>query len=191
MFLSTHVPPPIPQSSQTSLSVESAAPSSPAMIESLSRLDSLIRDALGRAVYGDPFSGAGGTSRPWWSWNGDDAIAAGTMAVVFFIAFLVLLTFKLLLSMVMLRYSRNRYAAMRRKEQLVLAGEAERESYDASGKRLGGRGEVEVGEERRRWIYADQTEGLLKGGRGRKAEKPPEGEYKGVFRYEMVAKRIW
>jgi hypothetical protein len=149
----------------------------------------LIRDALGRAVYGDPFS-TNNTRQPWWHWNGDDVIAAITMIVVFFLIFLVLLMVKLLLGMALLRYSRDRYAKMRRKEQLVAAGKTERESYDAPGKRVGGFGHVEVGEERRRWIHADETEGL-KGGRDRKAEKAPEGEYKGVFRYEMVAKRIW
>lgn len=189
MFLSTHVPPPIPQSAQTSLSVESSIPTSPAMMEALSRIDSLLRDALGRAVYGYPYEGVGSKKRPWWEWNSDDAIAAVTMIVVFFIAFLVLLILKLLLGMVLLRYSRYRYTMMRRKEQLVAAGKAERESYDARGKRVGGYGHIEVTEDRRRWIHADRTEGLKS--RERKTEKPSEGEYRGVYRYDMVAKRIW
>ena len=189
MFLATHVPAPFPQSTQTSLSVESALPSSPVVTETLSRIDSLIRDALGRAVYGDPYAGTGSKKRSWWAWNSDDVVAAVTMIVVFFIFFLVLLILKLLLGMVLLRYSRNRYAAMRRKEQLVAAGKAERESYDALGKRIGGYGHIEISEDRRRWIHADPTEGLKP--REKKTEKPPEGEYRGVFRYDMVAKRIW
>jgi len=157
------------------------------MMEALSRIDSLIRDALGRSVYGDPFSDVNATPRSWWSWNSDDGIAALTFVVFFFILFLVLLMVKLVLGMALLRYSRNRYALMRRKEQLVAAGKADRESYDAKGARVGGFGHVEVGEERRRWIHADSTEGL----KGTKEQRPPDWDFKGVFRYEMVAKRIW
>ncbi|KAF9880531.1 eukaryotic membrane protein family [Colletotrichum karsti] len=192
MFLSTRIPTPLPESTQTSLSVESATPSSPVMVAALDRLDTLLRDALGRAVYGYPHGSPTFKARSWWSWTSDDVIAAVTMIVVFFIAFLVLLIIKLLLGMVLLRYSRNRYAKMKRKEHLVAMGQEERESYDAKGKRVGGYGQIEVTEDRRRWIHADDKEGL-KGGKGRvqKQEKPPEGDYNGVYRYEMVAKRIW
>ncbi|KAI8183391.1 Endoplasmic reticulum membrane protein 65 [Colletotrichum sp. SAR 10_86] len=192
MFLSTRIPTPLPESTQTSLSVESATPSSPVMVAALDRLDTLLRDALGRAVYGYPYASPGLKARSWWSWTSDDVIAAVTMIVVFFIAFLVLLVIKLMLGMILLRYSRNRYAKMKRKEHLVATGQEERESYDAKGKRVGGYGHIEVTEDRRRWIHADEKEGL-KGGKGRvqKAEKPPESDYNGVYRYEMVAKRIW
>ena len=196
MFLSTHVPMPIPESTQTSLSEESATPSSPAMIAALNRFDTIIRDSLGRATYGYPY-GSPLNSRPWYAWNSDDFIAALTMVVVFFIVFLVMLILKLLLGMLLLKYARNRYVAMKRKEKAVARGYAERESYDAPGRRVGGRGEVEVGEDRARWIHADKTEGL-RGGKGpggtrvqgEKKEKT-EGDYQGVSRYEMVAKRIW
>lgn len=84
---------------------------------------------------------------------------------------------------------------MRQAEVLAAQGKAEREVYEAKGRRVGGFGHIEVGEERQRWIHADETEGL-KGGKGpsggkRKEEKKPEGEYNGVFRYDMVGKRIW
>ncbi|GKT52362.1 endoplasmic reticulum membrane protein 65 [Colletotrichum spaethianum] len=192
MFLSTRIPTPIPESTQTSLSVESATPSSPVMVAALDRLDTLLRDALGRAVYGYPYGEPSVQSRAWWTWTSDDVIAAVTMIVVFFIAFLVLLITKLLLGMVLLRYSRNRYAKMKRKEHMVATGQEEREVYDATGKRVGGYGHIEVTEDRRRWIHADEKEGL-KGGKGRatKPEKPQEGDYHGVQRYEMIAKRIW
>ncbi|KAF6832304.1 cytomegalovirus gh-receptor family [Colletotrichum plurivorum] len=192
MFLSTRIPTPLPESTQTSLSVESATPSSPVMVAALDRLDTLLRDALGRAVYGYPYGQPSIQSRAWWTWTSDDVIAAVTMVVVFFIAFLVLLIIKLLLGMVLLRYSRNRYANMKRKEHMVATGQEEREGYDAKGKRIGGYGHIEVTEDRRRWIHADEKEGL-KGGKGRqvKTEKPPEGDYNGVYRYEMVTKRIW
>ncbi|KAF4122063.1 Eukaryotic membrane protein family [Geosmithia morbida] len=198
MFLSTHLSMPVPPSTQTSLSEESAVPSSPAMIAALNRFDSLIRDSLGRATYGYPY-GSPLNSRPWYSWTSDDAIAAVTMITFFFIAFLVLLILKLLLGMVLLKYARSRYARMRHKDGLIAANKAERDTYDAKGgRRVGGFGHVEVGEERQRWIHADETEGLpgSKGPGGKKVggderPKPHEEGYNGPFRYEMVAKRIW
>lgn len=165
------------------------------MMAALSRFDALIRDSLGRATYGYPY-GSPLNSRPWYAWTSDDIIAALTMVVVFFIVFLVLLILKLLLGMVLLQYSRNRYAQMKHKESMVSQGKLERESYEASGKRVGGRGEIEVTEDKARWIHADKTEGL-KGSRapgGKKkddGEKKDPGDYMGVARYEMVAKRIW
>ncbi|PCD42079.1 hypothetical protein AU210_004614 [Fusarium oxysporum f. sp. radicis-cucumerinum] len=170
--------------------LESATPSSPAMIAALNRFDSLIRDSLGRATYGYPY-GSPLNSRPWYSWTSDDFIAAVTMVVVFFIAFLVLLILKLLLGMVLLKYSRNRYAKMKRAEHQGRAPE----SFDTpGGRRVGGFGQVEVGEERQRWIHADRNEGL-KGGKGpgkrvEKTEKKKD-DFEKVMRYEMVAKRIW
>ncbi|KAH7161716.1 eukaryotic membrane protein family-domain-containing protein [Dactylonectria macrodidyma] len=196
MFLSTHLPMPMPvESTQTSLTEESAAPSSPAVIAALNRFDTLIRDSLGRATYGYPY-GSPLNSRPWYSWTSDDAIAAVTMIVVFFIAFLVLLILKLLLGMVLLKYSRNRYARMKQAEHLVTVGQAKAPTYETPGsKRVGGFGHVEVGDDRQRWIHADKNEGL-KGGKGPSGTpsvkiKKPEGDYEGVSRYEMVAKRIW
>jgi hypothetical protein len=221
MILATHLPTPLPPSTQTSLIVESATPS-PAMLAALDRLDNLIRNALGRAVYGypyaasdghpadpnatfDPATGTGGAgqnpSPHYQQWtllgfSSDDAIAALTMVVVFLLIFLVLLVVKLLLGMVLLRYARDRYARMKVKEQAVAAGVAEREGFDAKGKRVGGHGEVEVGEDRRRWIFGEDVEGLRKAReRGRKMEEKVERErdkdFGHVIRYEMVARRIW
>lgn len=200
MFLSTHVPMPLLPSTQTSLSEESAVPSSPAMMAALSRFDALLRDSLGRATYGYPY-GSPLNARPWYAWTSDDLIAALTMVVVFFIVFLVLLILKLLLGMLLLQYSRKRYARMKQKEQLVAMGKAERDSYDAPGRRVGGRGDIEVSDDKARWIHADHNEGLKgsKGPGGAKkddkggtaAKKKTDGDYMGVARYEMVAKRIW
>lgn len=114
------------------------------------------------------------------------------MLVVFFIAFLVLLIIKILLGMVLLRYSRNRYHKMKVKEHLISAGQDVPKSYVAEGKRVGGYGHVEVTEDKRRWIHADKDEGLKRKERPEKSEKKqPEGEYQGVQRYEMVTRRIW
>lgn len=210
MFLSTRLPTPSPPSTQTSLSTESATPS-PAMVAALDRLDNLIRNALGRAVHGYPYpDGAtlsenatdqvlpGAASRLWLSlrFTSDDVIAALTMVVVFLLVFLVLLVVKLLLGMLLLRYARDRYARMKIKEHAVAAGQAERESFDAKGKRTGGYGQVEVGDERRRWIFGDDVEGLKKAREKEKraeekAEREKDKDFAGVLRYEMVARRIW
>ncbi|PGG99565.1 hypothetical protein AJ80_09332 [Polytolypa hystricis UAMH7299] len=65
-------------------------------------------------------------------------------------------------------------------------------------KRVGGWGYVEVGDERRTWIYADDPEGLkkLKDRDERDSNNKKKGGggidgIEGVRRYEMVAKRIW
>ncbi|GAO18734.1 hypothetical protein UVI_02047080 [Ustilaginoidea virens] len=193
MFLSTHVPMPPPPSTQTSLSDASAVPSSPAMIVALGRFDALLRDSLGRATYGYPY-GSPLNSRPWYAWTADDLIAALTMVVVFFIIFLLLLIVKLLLGMALLQYARNRYARMKQHERLVALGRGAREGYDASGRRVGGRGDVEVTDDKARWIRADASEGLGSVGgdeAARAGKRPVEGEYMGVARYDMVGKRIW
>lgn len=214
MFLSTRLSPPLPASTHTALTSQSV-PTSPAVTAALERFDALIRDALGRSVYGDPLSMTPKRARPWWHWTGDDAVAALTMLVFFFLVFLVLLMVKLALGMVLLHYSRSRYASMRARENEVARGGMEREEFDAGGVRKGGWGCIEVGPERSAWIGADPSEGLKK----RKKAVPPAEErsteggvngmggreaggrevngvvvdnrFEGVSRYEMVAKRIW
>lgn len=206
MFLAVHMPAPLPSSTQTSLSVESSTPTPPVITAAIERFEHMIRHALGRSVYGledeaasnatMTFTGTGKFS--WFSWSTDDAIALTTLLLVIFIVWLVLLILKLALGMALLKYSRNRYAHMKMKEHAVAAGKAEKESFDAKGKRVGGFGAVEVGDERRGWIYADDPEGLKRAKeRERKMEekrdKGGDGErdLSGVTRYEMVAKRIW
>ncbi|KAI1472779.1 DUF747-domain-containing protein [Daldinia caldariorum] len=193
MFLATHISPPIPTST-TELSVESSTPSSPAMIAALEHLDTLLRNALGRAVYGNPYGSP--ESRSFLAFSSDDAIALLTMIIFFFLTWIVLLIVKLLLGMALLRYSKERYAAMKRKEHAVATGKAERENFSQLGKRIGSWGAVEVGEDRRKWIYEDDKEGLKK---MRERERKTEEKFKEkgddglskVMRYEMVAKRIW
>lgn len=195
MFLATHLPPPMPTST-TELSLESSTPSSAAMIAALDRLDILIRNALGRAVYGDPL--AASQSRPFWTFTSDDGIALLTMVTFFFLAWLVLLVVKLLLGMALLKFARGRYAAVRLQEQAIAAGQEKRESFFQPGKRVGGWGQVEVGDERRKVIYADDPDGLKrmrererKGDQmAKKMEMGDDGLEK-VTRYEMIAKRIW
>ena len=206
MFLATHLPAPLPPSTQTSLSVESATPSSPAITAALDRLDTIIRNALGRAVYGAPSHGdfhenaaegaslASNSFLAWFKWTSDDVIAALTMVVVFLLLFIVLLVVKLLLGMALLRYTRNRYARMKATEHAIATGMAEREPVDIKSKRVGGYGYIELGEERKRWIYADDPDGMRQSkDRERKNERNAEKDkdYSNIMRYEMVAKRIW
>lgn len=240
MFLASYVPMPVPPSTLTSLATAAddvAGSPSPAITASLEHLDKLIKGALGRSIYGDPYANAttgsgrvgagGGTGNKgvshWpWRWSSDDVVAAGTMLVVFFLVFLLALALKLVLGMVLLRISRDRYAAMRAKEAAVAKGQQEREVYDARGsRRIGGYGKVEVGDERRRWIYEDDADGLRKarererktfgdgpGGVGKGAEAsggsggPQAGgggagrgekeiDWNSIVRYEMINKRIW
>lgn len=76
--------------------------------------------------------------------------------------------------------------------------ERERVVTDTGGRRVGGWGVVEVQEDKRRWIYEGDEEGLKglreREERGRrKGEKELQGKsgFGGVRRYDMVAKRIW
>ncbi|KAK7744754.1 hypothetical protein SLS62_010056 [Diatrype stigma] len=214
MFLSTYLPPPIPTSTME-LSVESSTPSSPAMVAALERLDTIIRNALGRSVHGDPLgnnptaSPAGAQAKSFWTLSSDDAIALLTMLLFFFLAWIVLLIIKLVLGMVLLRYARRRYAVMVHKEKMLqhqqdeAAREREREPplSQPGSKRIGAWGATEVGDERRRWLYDDDPDGLRRmRERERKTEEKFREHSKGgaddglarVCRYEMgVSKRIW
>lgn len=195
MFLATHLPPPMPTATMD-LSLESSVPTSAAMLAALDRLDNLLRSALGRAVYGNPVTQQEG--EPSWSFTSDDAVALITMLTFFFLAWLLLLLLKLVLGMALLRYARERYAAVQKREQAHASGEQKRESFFQPGKRVGGWGQVEVGDERRKLLYADDPEGLR-----RMREREKKGEQAGkkmeigddglekVTRYEMIAKRIW
>ncbi|KAI3324114.1 DUF747-domain-containing protein [Xylariaceae sp. AK1471] len=193
MFLATYIPAPIPTST-TELSVESSTPSSPAMVAAFEQLDSLIRHALGRTVYGYPHDSS--EDRPWWVFSSDDVIALLTMLVFFFLAWIVLLIIKLFLGMLLLRYSHRRYAIMKLKEHAIATGKAEHENFSQPGTRVGAFSAVEIGDDRRKWIYEDDPEGLKRmRDRERKTqekfkEKGDDGLAK-VVRYEMVAKRIW
>lgn len=136
--------------------------------------------------------------------------------VLLLTGFIVLLILKLLLGMLLLALARSRYRVMKARESELHAATATangaadhhqnaekqrgREAYSVDGsRRVGGWGVVEVSDDKRRWIYADDPEGLrrLKGkeekeksaaGAGGKGE---ELSLDHVQRYEMVAKRIW
>jgi hypothetical protein len=182
MFLATHLPSPIP-STATELAIESETPVTTAALE---HFDNIIRKALGRSAFGIPDPSASGR---WYLPSADDVIAALTMLTFFLGAFFVLLACKLVLGMLLLKFSRNRYSSMKKREN---------ESYDTAGKRLGGWGMVEVDESKKRWIYDDDLETLQKLKEKERAakEKAEKGNWQGqdfskITRYEMSAKRIW
>lgn len=123
--------------------------------------------------------------------------------VLILTAFILLLILKLLLGMLLLAYARSRYKAMKAREvdapktENGSASTASRREFVIEGsRRVGGWGSVEVNDDKRRWIYADDPEGLrrLKAREERdkeKAAKEGEASMDHVQRYEMVAKRIW
>jgi len=109
------------------------------------------------------------------------------MLVFFLIIYLVLLALKLLLGMILLSFARTRYRKMKMQEQ-------KKQTFDTQGRRVGGWGAVEVDEDKRRWIYEDDPEGLKNlREREAKGKEKAKGEVKldGVDRYMMAAKRIW
>jgi hypothetical protein len=127
--------------------------------------------------------------------------------VLILTAFILLLILKLLLGMLLLAYSRSRYKKMKAREAEQSVHKTEngsatgtaskgREFAIEGSRRVGGWGSVEVNDDKRRWIYADDPEGLrrLKAREERdkeKAAKEGEASMDHVQRYEMVAKRIW
>lgn len=184
MFLATHVPMPVPTSATAvALDNESAA-TSPAIMKALQHVDHIFRGALGRSTFG-----AGMESGTPFSWSMDDFIALATMVIFFLVLFLFLLALKLVLGMVLLSFARSRYEGMK---------ERERQPTDTKGKRVGGWGVVEVGEEKRRWIYDDDPDSLAalreKEAKAKAKAEKAGGEsdgLDGVGRYMMAAKRIW
>ncbi|KAF2716683.1 DUF747-domain-containing protein [Polychaeton citri CBS 116435] len=194
MFVATHVPLPIPSSSTSIFPLDDSGAASsqspPSTTAALQHIDHIFRRALGRSTFG---AGGSGSLFPlstfsWWSL--DDIIALATMGVFFLAAYFVLLALKLVLGMVILKFARDRYAGMKEREGM--------KDVDTQGKRIGGWGVVEVGEDKRRWIYEDDPEGLRalrERERAREKDKEKDGakavKLEGVQRYSMAAKRIW
>lgn len=141
--------------------------------------------------------------------------------------YLILLILKLTLGILLLSFSRSRYKAMKDREQKLYFGaqndsngispstsqdqpEQHRPSHSSAtntvrdytvegGRRVGGWGVVEVDDDKRRWIYADDPDALRKIKEKERAQKDKQSakdsgallNLDGVKRYEMVAKRIW
>ncbi|KAJ6127036.1 hypothetical protein N7523_002648 [Penicillium sp. IBT 18751x] len=132
--------------------------------------------------------------------------------VLLITGFIVLLILKLILGMVLLAFARSRYKAMKSTETEPRT-EPRKSSHSSShpqpptetpaprkdefivdgARRAGGWGMVEVGDEKRRWIYADDPEGLRRVKEKEEKDKNKDKDLKidHVQRYEMVAKKIW
>ena len=117
-----------------------------------------------------------------------------TVMMIMLLVFFILLAFKLVLGMLLLSFARARYRTMKEREKNPIY-------HVEGGRRIGGWGVVEVGPDKRRWIYEDDPEGLraLQEREERDKAKREKHREKGVGvesfdkvkRYEMVAKRIW
>jgi Eukaryotic membrane protein family len=118
------------------------------------------------------------------------AFANFSSILTFLLVFLVLLTLKLVLGMLLLAFARSRYRWMKEREKNPV-------HHVEGGRRVGGWGVVEVDDDKRRWIYEGDEEGmrLLREREEREKVKREQGLGEGAFdkvkRYEMVAKRIW
>ncbi|KAK0249295.1 hypothetical protein LTR91_000440 [Friedmanniomyces endolithicus] len=183
MFLATHALVPLP-SMGTSVSLDTDATTiSPTTTAALRHVDEVFRRALGRSTFGAGSAAGGFFSR----WSIDDAIAFGTMITVFLALFLILLSLKLLLGMLLLSYARNRCSHMEERER--------QSTVNADGKRAGIGALTEVDESKRKWIYHDDMDGLRvlkeKEQRGRKQNREKGDGLEAVDRYMMAAKRIW
>lgn len=172
MFLATHMPSPLPPSS-TSTSVAVPAPTA-LLPEALS---SFLNNFLPDTPTHIPFT----TITP------DALLTLLTTALAFLLIYLALLSLKLVLGIALLHFARTRYRGMKELEEL---------SFHAEGRRFGGWGMVEVDEEKKRWIYADDPDALRKSkereNQARKTAAADGGRnLMDVDRYSMVAKRIW
>lgn len=178
MFLAAWVPPSLPTSAATGLTsahhhyTSSAASGPTSTAAALSqRLDDLLRQL--------PASVAS-----------SGALANFSTVLIFLLVFLVLLTLKLLLGMLLLAFARSRYRCMKEREQNPI-------HHVEGGRRVGGWGVVEVDDNKRRWIYEGDAEGArqLREREERETVRRERGTGEGAFervkRYEMVAKRIW
>ncbi|KAI9847984.1 MAG: hypothetical protein M1838_000683 [Thelocarpon superellum] len=200
MFLASTMPLPLPASS-TSLTDTST--STPVATAALAHFDAIVRRALGRSSFG---AGSTTTSSTPYTYTFDDVIALLTTFTFFLATFLILLGLKLVLGMILLSFARSRYRSMKEREQHL--------EMDTAGRRVGGWGTVEVDEDKKRWIYADDPDGARtwkerervreragelsasaaqRGGdkAAEKGEKKAPPSFGAVSRYAMVAKRIW
>ncbi|KAJ5506480.1 Membrane protein [Penicillium expansum] len=118
--------------------------------------------------------------------------------------FIVLLILKLLLGMALLAFARSRYRKMKSRESerkqssnsqsgTETGAPRTRDFYVEGSQRAGGWGVVEVGDEKRKLIYADDPDGLRRLKEKEEKDKSKDGEFNvdHVQRYEMIAKKIW
>ena len=172
-------------SHEITLSTQSTVESpSAATMAAFAHIDRVIKQTLGWSTFG---VGSGKSLLRLQMWSSDDMIMLGTTLTFFLIAYLVLLALKILLGICILTFARQRYRRMSRK--------GGNESYNTGGKKNGGWGSVDVNEEKRTWIYADDPDGAnaIREREARATEKDSRGapSLDDVSRFSMVSKRIW
>ena len=194
MFLATHLPLPLPSPS-TSLTEPTT---SPATTAALAHIDLLFRRALrlspSTVSTSIPLTLISHPHLKLRLPSIDTLTTYLTTAFLFLLTFLVLLALKLVLGMLLLHFSRKRFKGMTERERLSATIE--------DARRVGGLGGVvEVGDERRKWIYEGDEDSLrrirekehMAREKSRREGEREGGKDKlmGVERYNMVAKRIW
>jgi Eukaryotic membrane protein family len=106
--------------------------------------------------------------------------------VFLLISFLVFLSLKLVLGICLLGFARRRYKTMKSRERM---------NYLTGARRVGGFGTIEVNEDQKKWLYADDPEGARQARerdlRGKATEERGGIGLENVRRYSMAAKRIW
>lgn len=187
MFVSTQI-----QNLQYPLSSDDLALSTQSTVESTSEatmaafahIDQIIKQALGRSVFG---IGSGKSLLKLQIWSSNEVAAFGMTLIFFFITYFVLLALKILLGICMLTFARHRYQSMEQQK--------ENETFTASIKKIGGWGLVDVNEEKRKWIYADDPDKLqaLREREAKAKEKDSQAvmSLDNISRFSMVSKRIW
>ncbi|TGZ85261.1 DUF747-domain-containing protein [Ascodesmis nigricans] len=166
-FLATHVPSTFPLSSATSLTP------TPTAETSSSSLDTLLRRALSHHS----------TEASWT----DELISMGTMLTFLLASFLIFLSVKLVLGVLLLGFARRRYRGIKLRERMNCA---------VGGRYGGAYGVVDVGKEERKRIWEGDEKGLKacegRERKGREAEMKTEMDgLERVKRYDMSSKRIW
>lgn len=171
MFLATHVPLPLP-SATTSLSESDVSPVTTA---ALANFDAILRRALG----GSPFGGSTGSSPE----SSSDNLFAIAMLLIFFLGFfLVCLAVKLVLGICLLTFARKRYKGMKERAGM---------NFMTGARKVGGFGLIDVSDDQKKWIYADDPAGERAMKERESRPLPREINLDDVKRYSMAAKRIW
>ncbi|KAH8154003.1 uncharacterized protein LAJ45_01770 [Morchella importuna] len=171
MFLATHVPLPLP-SATTSLSESDVSPVTTA---ALANFDAILRRALG----GSPFGGSTGSSPE----SSSDNLFAIAMLLIFFLGFfLVCLAVKLVLGICLLTFARKRYKGMKERAGM---------NFMTGARKVGGFGLIDVSDDQKKWIYADDPAGERAMKERENRPLPREINLDDVKRYSMAAKRIW
>lgn len=115
--------------------------------------------------------------------SSSDNLMAAAMLIIFFLGFfLVFLAVKLVLGICLLSFARKRYKGMKERAEM---------NFLTGARKVGGFGLIEVSDDQKKRIYADDPAGE-RAMKERESRPPPrEIDLDTVQRYSMAAKRIW